>query len=163
MVMRRVLLTKEFYLAVFTLTLGAWCLDQTRDLSGNAWTFPFYLSVALCLLGGILMVQCVLDQSERTIDMDTIHAVLQGALPIAAIAGLWTLALNLGFGYLLPSVVSCYAMMRVLHFGTPWQRLSRAVVATLIIFTMFYLLFDCPLPVLESVDDFFSAISEMMR
>ena len=163
MTLRRLVLSKELYLAVLTLLLGLWCLDQTRGLDGDAWSFPFYLSVSLCVLGVAQFLQCWFDKSERTVDREAIAAILQGALPIAAIAGLWALALDLGLGYLLPSVVAVYTMLVVMRYGTPTTRLIRAVLTTAVIFTMFYIIFDSPLPVLESVDDFFHWIGQSLR
>jgi hypothetical protein len=59
--------------------------------------------------------------------------------------------------------VAAYAMLWVLGFATPLQRLTKAVMITLVIFTLFYIIFDSPLPVLESVDNFFNSIDQMMR
>ena len=121
MIIRQLVLSKELYLAVFTLLLGGWCLDQTRGLDGDAWRFPFYLSALLTLLGVVLLVQCVLDKSERKVDKESLIAILRGAVPFAVVSGAWAWALNAGFGYLLPSVAAAYAMLWVLGFGTPLQ------------------------------------------
>ena len=73
------------------------------------------------------------------------------------------LALDLGLGYLLPSVVAVYTMLVVMRYGTPTTRLIRAVLTTAVIFTMFYIIFDSPASVLESVDDFFHWIGQSLR
>lgn len=163
MEMRRIYLSKEFYLAAFTLMLGVWCVDQTRGLEGDAWLFPFYLSLALCFLGGALLVQCLLDKSERKFDRESLHAMLWGAAPFAVIAGFWAWSLEFGLGYLLPSVAASFAMLTVLQYAKLPSRLLRAVMITMIIFALFYIIFDSPLPVLEAVDDFFNSIDQMLR
>ena len=162
-ILRRLILTKEVYLAILTVLLGLWCLDQTRDLEGNAWTFPFFISLALVGLGIAQFVQAVADTSERTADSDVIHAILRGAGLIAVVAGVWIWALDTGLGYLVPSAIAAFAMLTVLQHGTVKQRIVHAVSITAVIFILFYLLFDSPLPVLEPVERFFDEIKQLIR
>lgn len=163
MLVRQLMVKKETYLAIFTLTLGLWCLNQTRGLEGDAWLFPFYLSLALTVLGTILMVQCLLDKSEQQLDRNNIAAMLRGPMPFAVISGLWAWALQAGFGYLLPSAVAAFAMLTVTLYSSPGKRLLHACLTAVVIFVMFYIVFGSPLPVLDSVENFFNAIDEMIR
>ena len=160
---RRLIASKDFYLALFTMILGLVCLNEAQGFEGDARAFPFYISLALVLLGVIQLVQVLLDASERHIDREAIHAVVFGALPLAGVAVLWAWALSSNLGYVLPTIIASIALLTVLKFGSWSMRISRALLITAIIFVLFYIIFGSPLPTLELVDDFFVQIDQFFR
>ncbi|MBN2751674.1 MAG: tripartite tricarboxylate transporter TctB family protein [Rhodospirillaceae bacterium] len=144
----------DFWSGLGFLILGAWAFMTARGFDATSSTYPMFLAAILFGLAALLIVQSVRDPDAKTVHPESTRILLLGpGMRIVAWGG-WAVALAAGGGYLLPSIV-VFALIAawVAPVRKDWRHLLVAVGLVLVVFFMFYVVFDVPLPIVDALQD----------
>ncbi len=126
---------------------GILTLSQGFTFDESSRSYPITLSLIVII---IAMSIIYLSLVNKTVHMETIsdlYARSKGVLVISAIMVGWALLLNLGAGYITSSLLLVALMLYFLELVNIKNLIGITVLVVFFIFTLFYVLFDIPLPV----------------
>ena len=143
----------DFWCGAGFLVLGGWVLDQSAGFDDASRSYPMFLAVALCLLSVSMMVHAIGNRSAAVVSAEGTQILLLGPGSKAFLWGLWTMMLAAGIGYLGASFVVVAGIVFLVRNELRWRDVISSAGIVLVVFFMFYLIFDVPLPVLDFVED----------
>jgi len=121
------------------------------DASGfdaSSRVYPFTLSAAIALAGVWIGLRPLLMR-RRGLPVGSTGRVAGGIALVAAVLVAWIVCLDLGVGYLLPTVLASFALLWIAGVRERRRLIVDAVSVAAGVFVLFGVIFATPLPVLE--------------
>ncbi|MBE0532688.1 MAG: tripartite tricarboxylate transporter TctB family protein [Rhodospirillales bacterium] len=143
----------DFWSAVTFFLLGVVVISLASAFDEKSRSYPLFLAIALCVLSAGLLVQGLVSRSAKTVDRDEVEIVISGPGVQTLLWTVWVALLSVGAGYLGPSVLVVGSIIVALRGGSPAKSLLQSLAIVAVVFFMFYVIFDIPLPVLDIVDE----------
>ncbi|WP_316975592.1 tripartite tricarboxylate transporter TctB family protein [Shumkonia mesophila] len=143
----------DFWTAATFFLIGAVVIGYASGFDARSRSYPLFLGGALCVLAVGLFVQASLSRSAKTVDREEVNILLAGPALQALLWVVWIVLLAVGAGYLGPSVLIVAASAMLLRGGHHGKSLGQSATIVAVVFFMFYIIFDIPLPVLDVIEE----------
>lgn len=136
----------DFWLGITILASGIWVFNQSRGFDETSKGYPLFLSIITILLGAGIAIQTFKQKDEGKNSIEWLYHRMKGSLLIVALFVIWTILLSTKTGYLLASILTLMPVLYLLGY----KKISHLVLSTFgivaVVFTLFYLIFEVPLP-----------------
>lgn len=136
----------DFWLGITILTSGIWVFNQSQGFDETSKDYPLFLAVITVLLGVGIAVQTFTQTDEGKDSIKWLYHRMKGSLVIVALFAVWAILLSTKTGYLLASFLTLMPVLYLLGY----KKISHLVLTTFgiiaVVFTLFYLVFEVPLP-----------------
>lgn len=150
----RVLKTIDFWSGLIFAAIGFSACATARGFDSSSSTYPATLAATLGALGLMLALKACRDAGAKTADVEGCQIILHGPALEIGVWCLWALALWAGLGYIGPTFVACAALiLRHAEERRLRHHLAQALMVSLLVFAIFYLIFKVPLPELDLIRD----------
>ncbi len=144
----------DFWLSLLVLTGGVWAFFQSRLFDDSSRSYPLFLSLLFIFLGLALLINTLKDSDGNLQKLEYLFAKVSGPLLVAMLLVVWGLLLMMNVGYLVSSILVLPPILWLLGYRNFKFILVTAVGVVAVVFILFWVLFDIPLPlntVIESL------------
>lgn len=143
----------DFWTAVAFFLIGATIFILAAGFDERSRSYPLFLAALLCVVSVGLFVQSLLSRSGKVVDRNEAEILISGPGVQSVLWIAWVVLLSVGAGYLGPSVLIVGGIIVVLRGGSPSKSFLQSLAVVAVVFFMFYVVFDIPLPVLDVVEE----------
>ncbi|PID43146.1 MAG: hypothetical protein CR981_02150 [Proteobacteria bacterium] len=136
----------DFWLSLLVLSGGIWAFFQSRLFDDASRSYPLFLSALFILLGLALLFKTIKDSDNQLQSITYLYSRVSGPLLVALLLVVWVLLLMMNIGYLLSSIIILLPVLWLLGYRNITFILIMAAGVVAVIFILFWILFDIPLP-----------------
>lgn len=149
----------DFWLGISILAGGMWVYNQSQGFDEASKSYPLFLSVVTTLLGAGITLQAFKQQNKSTASIQWLYSRMKGSLLIVLLFAFWAILLTTKTGYLMSSVLTLMPLLYLLGY----KKFSRLILSSFgiaaAVFTLFYIVFDVPLPLNPFVEHVFGLLN----
>lgn len=159
--------TADLVTGVISMMAGLAVIGASWGYTPQARHFPFWLGAVVAVCGVAIVLSALRaprragESGEPAVFGDLRASGVGAALAYALVMLVWAVALSLGAGYLLPSIVALVLLLIITSERRPANIALGAISIALFCFTMFYIIFQTRLPEAQMIRDLFAPLRRL--
>ncbi len=150
-----ILIKADLWLGIIVSGVGLWAYLQSRGFDEYSGTYPQFLSFLHILIGVGLILKALRKTADEANSIRQLFEEVRGPLVVALLLVGWGLLLQFEVGYLFSSVLVMPLILYALGYRGTKRIIFGSVSIVFVIFLLFYVIFDVPLPLHNAVEQLF--------